>query len=145
MGCFLAIVAAGCGDTNQPRSAGQVGQQLLADVGDLCRHFQFMKNKAPRSLADLNTVRHMAGNGFEAIRVGKVVLLYGATLPDTGEEPVEAGADQVLAYEKPVPESGGYVLMLNRVVKKMSAEEFKAAPRPAGAIASDVSPANGKS
>ena len=34
---------------------------------------------------------------------------------------------EVLAYEKKVPDSGGLVLMLDRTIKEMSREEFKAA------------------
>lgn len=53
----------------------------------------------------------------------------GATLPDTKEEPGQSTAPEILAYGKEVPESGGYVLLLDRTVKKMTAEEFRAAPK----------------
>jgi hypothetical protein len=132
MMCSLAFLVAGCGGQNAPRTPDEWDQDNLTQVGELYRHYQFTKKKPPQSFADLNAVRTLAGNGYESIRTGNVVLLYGATLPDTGEEPGEAGSDQVLAYRKEVPESGGYVLMLNRSVKKMTAEEFKAAPRPPG-------------
>ena len=36
---------------------------------------------------------------------------------------------EVLAYEKQVPDSGGNVLMLDRSVKKMTADEFKSAKK----------------
>ncbi len=130
--CCLAILAAGCGPSNQPRTADQVGQDNLAQVGELYRHFQFSKKKPPQKLADFNLVRTLGGNGFEALRSGNIVLLYNATLPDTDEDTGHAETGEVLAYQKQVPESGGYVLMLNRTIKKMTAEEFKAAPRPAG-------------
>ncbi|WP_168221819.1 hypothetical protein [Aquisphaera giovannonii] len=40
---------------------------------------------------------------------------------------------EVLAYGKDVPTAGGPVLLLNRSIRTMTREEFKAAPRPAGA------------
>jgi hypothetical protein len=76
---------------------------------------------------DLSAVTSMAANGYEAVKNGSVVLRYGAALPDTKEEPGDAVSDEVLAYQKQVPESGGKVLMLDRRVKTMSAEEFKSA------------------
>ena len=68
----------------------------------------------------------------KSLRSGSIVLLYNATLPDTDEDPGHAESTEVLAYEKQVPETGGYVLLLNRVIRNMTADEFKAAPRPAG-------------
>ena len=38
----------------------------------------------------------------------------------------------MLAYHKDVPEKGGEVLMQDGTAKKMTAEEFQAAPKPAG-------------
>jgi hypothetical protein len=58
-----------------------------------------------------------------------VVLLYGALLADTKEEPGDGSSSEVLAYQKDVPQSGGKVLMLDRTVKSMTAEEFKSAKK----------------
>jgi hypothetical protein len=140
----LAILASGCGGSNEPRTPDQVDQDNLSQVGELYRHYQFTKKKPPQKFADLNTVRTLGGNGYEAIRTGNIVLLYGATLPDTAEEPGETGSDQVLAHQKDVPSNGGYVLMLNRTVKKMTAEEFQTAPKPAGATAGNRAPSQKK-
>ena len=129
----LAVLAAGCSGTNQPRTVDQVGQDNLIEVGELYRHYQFTKKKAPQRLSDFNTLRTMGSNGYEALRAGKIVLCYNATLPDTDEEPGQSESNEVLAYEKDAPENGGYVLLLNRKIKKMGADELKAAPRPAGA------------
>ena len=72
------------------------------------------------------------------------MLRYNAKLPDMDEEPGHADSNEVLAYQKEVPENGGYVLMLNRVVKKMTADEFKAAPAPAGSKEGGSEPADKK-
>ena len=42
-------------------------------------------------------------------------------------EPSSPESDEVLAYWKTVPEKGGPVLMLDRRLRRMTAEEFKAA------------------
>ena len=142
--CFLALLVAGCGGPSGPRNVDQVGQDNLTEVGELYRHYQFTKQKPPQKLGDLNTLRSMGGNGFEALSSGKIVLRYNATLPDTDEDPGHAESNEVLAYEKEVPANGGYVLLLNRTVKKMSADEFKAAPVPAGSKEGSPEPAGKK-
>jgi hypothetical protein len=128
--CCLAFLTAGCGGpANGPLSPDQEVTSNLLEVGELYRLYQVGKNKPPKALADLTSVRSQAANGFEALKSGKIVLQYGATLTDTSEDPGQGSSDQVLAYEKQVPETGGKVLMLNRAVKNMTAEEFKAAPK----------------
>jgi len=64
---------------------------------------------------------------FGAIRSGQVVVRWQATLPDTEAEPTSPESDEVLAYWKAVPQEGGPVLMLDRRLRRMTAEEFKAA------------------
>jgi hypothetical protein len=142
--CCLALLAAGCSDPNQPRTVDRVDQDNLIEVGELYRHYQFTKQKPPQQLSDFNTLRSMAGNGYEALRAGTIVLRYNATLPDTDEDPGHAESNEVLAFQKQVPENGGYVLLLNRTIKNMTADEFKAAPRPAGSTDGNPAPAGKK-
>jgi hypothetical protein len=139
--CCLALLAAGCGGSNQATTPDQADQIRLTQVGELCRQYQFMKKKPPQKLADLGLVQSMGANGYEALRSGDIVLLYSATLPDLKEDPGHVESSEILAYQKQVPESGGYVLLLNRTIKKMTAEEFKSAPRPAGAKEGTPEPA----
>ncbi|HEV3167238.1 MAG TPA: hypothetical protein VGZ22_24730 [Isosphaeraceae bacterium] len=127
--CCLALFVTGCGVSNRPPTKEEEDDGVIAQVGELYRNYQLTKNKPPDKLADLTAVRSMAGNGFEAVSSGKVVLRYGATLPDTKEEPGRSSSEEVLAYQKQVPESGGKVLLLNRTVKAMTADEFKAATK----------------
>jgi hypothetical protein len=47
----------------------------------------------------------------------------------------------VLAYEKNVPNEGGRVLLLNRTIKTMTPEEFKAATRASTSNSSGGPPA----
>ncbi len=124
---LAALAACGCGSTHQPLTPDQEKAHTLLQVGEMVRSYQISKNKPPDRFADLGSVRAVAGNGYEAVRTGEVVLLYGTPLSDTNEEPGQSKSDEVLAYQKQVPESGGEVLMLDRSVRTMTADEFKAA------------------
>jgi hypothetical protein len=125
--CLAALLAAGCGGSNPPITKEQGEEYLLTQVGELCRYYQFAKSKPPTKLDDFATIKTQATNGYEALRSGTVILRFGATLPDLAEDPGQSSSEEVLAYMKEVPESGGKVLLLNRTVKTMTPEEFKAA------------------
>jgi hypothetical protein len=129
----LTLCTAGCG-SDAPKPAAPDAQQRIAlnDVGELYRIYQLRTKKPPRSPKDLEASEMGGPNGMAAIRNSDVIVQWGATLPDLGEEPGAGSSKEVLAYEKKVPEQGGLVLMLDRTVKTMTPEEFKAAPKPAG-------------
>ena len=55
------------------------------------------------------------------------MVLWGSGVQGEGE--AAAGGGEVVAYEKDVPASGGYVLLTSGQVKKMTADEFQAAPK----------------
>ncbi len=80
-----------------------------------------------KALKDLAAFGNATPSGFEAIRKGDVLVRYGATLPDTAEEPTSPASDEILAYAKDVPQQGGPVLTLDRRIRTMTADEFKAA------------------
>jgi hypothetical protein len=142
--CGVVLAAAGCGGpANPPASPEEMKQTALSDVGELYRMYVTMKQKPPQKLTDFTPMEKMSPTGYQAVRSGDVVVRYGATLPDTGEEPGKVSSDEVLAYEKAVPESGGQVLMLNRTVRTMTADEFKAA-RLAGTTSSEPVKAQAK-
>jgi hypothetical protein len=99
---------------------------LLEDVNYLLHRAMKPNGDAAARLADLEPGRAMYPRGYEAVKSGEVVVLWGT--PMQSEE--EAGKDTaVVAYEKNVPTEGGYVLMSAGTVKKMTAEEFAAAPK----------------
>jgi hypothetical protein len=111
-------------------------QTALSDVGELYRLYTIDKKKAPTKVADFAPLEAVNPTGLRAIRDGEVIVRLGATLPDTGEEPGKVHADEVLAYEREVPASGGNVLMLDRTIRRMAPDEFKSA-RLAGTSSSD--------
>ncbi len=128
--CLLSLVAAGCGGSSgRPLSKDDGDELTLTQVGELCRNYQFAKKKGPDKLTDLSGQKTQGANGYDALTSGKIVLLYGATLPNLNEDPGEGPDDEVLAYMAEVPQSGGKVLMLNRTIKTMSADDFKSAKK----------------
>ena len=144
---FLAVLpawAAGCGSGAAPVALPDAKERLaLNDVGELYRIYQLRTKKAPKSPKDLEASEMGGPAGLRAIRNKDVVVRWGAILPDLGEEPGVGGTGEVLAYEKKVSEQGGLVLMLDRTVKPMTAEEFQSA-KLAGTGSSDVEEAKGK-
>src|SRR5690242_12197106 len=94
MACCLALLAAGCGGPNRPMTPEQGQEGILTQVGEMYLAYQMSKNKPPGKLDDFASVRAVAGNGYEAVRSGDVVLRYGATLPDTKEEPGQSASDE---------------------------------------------------
>jgi len=128
--CGLAIVTAGCG--GGPSGGGTPDpaareQAALKEVGELYRIYVFSTKKPPGKLPDLAPLKTAAPNGFGALKAGDIVVRYGAMMTDTNEGPANTPSDEILAYEKKAPESGGQVLMLDRTIKAMTADEFKAA------------------
>lgn len=118
----------GCGSGPAPE-AMVIENQSLADVGEAYRVTTIANGRPPRKIDELLTAEGVGGNGLGLVRTGEILVRLDATLPSTGEEPGDGSSPEVLAYYKSVPESGGYVLMLDRSIKKMTAAEFASAPK----------------
>jgi hypothetical protein len=100
---------------------------LLGDVNDLLRAASGASGHMPTKLADVERHKNMFPRGYEAVKSGNVVVLWGT--PAQGEGDIGKASEAVVAYEKQVPTEGGYVLLSAGSVKKMTAEEFAAAPK----------------
>ncbi|MHC5537021.1 hypothetical protein ACYOEI_01965 [Singulisphaera rosea] len=130
LGCWAGMLAAaGCGPQNVQYTADQAEEMKLLEVGEVLREYQLFKNSPPKAIKDLMKASGSSPGGYEAVRSGDVVVHWDAALPDTNERPGVNPSDKVLAYVKRVPKEGGPVLMLDRTVRRMSAEEFQAAPK----------------
>lgn len=135
----LAWCVAGCGSGAPKVGTPEAGtEEALRQVGESYRSYTATKNKPPQKVADLMILRQAEQAGAAAIKNGSVVVLWDAKMNDLSEDGSKDPADEILAYEKDVPAQGGQVLMLNRTIKKMTADEFKAAKKagketPAGA------------
>ncbi len=103
----------------QQTSFDEVKQMLELRKGDA-------PGKSITKVADFAKYEKLLPNGLYKLKSGEIVFLFGAPVQ-------EGGTDTILAYEKQAPESGGYVLMQDgTTVKKLTAEEFKAAKKAPG-------------
>jgi hypothetical protein len=140
----LGLMAAGCGGpASNPLTKEGEGALALNDVGELYRVYTAQNKKPPTKLTDLVPMEPMSPMGMRAIESGDVIVRFGATMTETEEGPARTSSDEVLAFQKDVPNTGGQVLMLDRTVRSMSPEEFKAA-KLAGTSSSEVVAAKGK-
>jgi hypothetical protein len=133
----IALGAIGC-DASTATSPQTVKERPIKQVGEVYRNYLRDTHKPPMSAKDFNRYAQMAPAGCQAVRDGSVKVFWGVALSDLSDAPSSDSADEVLAYEKQVPTEGGTVLMKNRTVRTMTAEEFKAAAKPAGATTEEV-------
>jgi len=127
----LGLFAAGCGGDakNEPSTKNEMDTIALNDVGELYRTYTAQNHKPPQKLDDFAPMEMMSPTGLSALRRGDVVVRWGATMSETEEGPAKVSSPEVLAYFKDVPEKGGAVLLLDRTIKSMTPDEFKAAPK----------------
>jgi hypothetical protein len=109
---------------------------VLFEIGDMINSYQLEHKKPPQKVKDLAAFSETLPTGLGAARRGDVVVFWGVAPVESGSAGPEA--QEILAYLKETPESGGGVLTRDLTVKSLTAEEFKAAPKAAGTI-EDVS------
>lgn len=127
---FIMAAVAGCGgSSNTPPTAERTEEMHLEQVAEMLREYQLTHGSPPKTLKQLRANPGAALGGFELVNSGDIIVVLGATLPDTKEEAGGSPDQGVLAYGKDVPTKGGPVLLLNRTVRPMTADEFKAAPQ----------------
>lgn len=121
-GCGSQATGPGSGDSVEDRFA----VNALYEVAELMRFRETEAKQPAASAADFAKYEKGLPIGYKQIQDGNIVVVWGAKVD-------ESASDKVIAYEKKAPESGGYVLMADgKTVKKMTADEFKAAPKAAG-------------
>ncbi len=127
IGSFLAFILCGCGAPPEiPAVPSDEGG--LKQFGELYRNYTARNKRPPTSLKELA----VKGQGYpiavEQLKSGELVVEWGAPLAPEGDS-----TTGVLAYAKSVPERGGPVLLRDGwTIKRMTADEFKAAPKAAG-------------
>jgi len=114
-------LAAGCNDSKGTLSADAVRKLALEELGRMLKDLPADGRKPPARLAELEPVEPMIPTAGPMIRSGDLVYLWGAGYA--------AGGNKVVAHEKAAPTEGGYVLLEDGSVKKMSAGEFQSAPK----------------
>jgi hypothetical protein len=129
---LVSLAATGCGGpATVADSASKPNTGALEEVGELYRSVGAVKKKPPTSMKDLERSRDVFLLGYRAIEQGDVIVYWGVSVL-SGDQTT----DEILAYTAEVPTKGGPVLLKNGTVKTMTADEFKAAPKPAGPTSS---------
>jgi hypothetical protein len=122
----LVFGAVGCSGSGGKGVDQTAAQGALAEVADMLRATTQTNGKGPAKLSDLNTMQSMYARGYQAVKSGEVVIIWGHGVKAEGES---ATGGEIVAYEKNAPTAGGYVLFTSGEVKEMTADEFKAAPK----------------
>lgn len=125
----LALLAAGCSSSATNAPAGSDNRAVVGEVGGLLGAYTGEFRKGPQKLADVARYENGYPLGFEAVKSGEVVVVWGARVTVEEGGGVDPNATGVAAYEKKVPADGGFVLLQNGTVKEMTAAEFAAAPK----------------
>jgi hypothetical protein len=134
---LAAILPLGCStSTVGPESTEQL---KILQVGQLFHMFQKGQKSPPTGIKDFARLGSNLPAALSSLRSHDVLVYWGVGLSDGPE-----AASTVLAYQKDVPEKGGEVLMQDGTARKMTAEEFQAAPKPAGATTDDSTSAKKK-
>ena len=123
---FLPACGKNAGDAGTPEENMQHFE--LHEIGSLYNVYVTEKHRAPNSVNELKTYEVGFPTGFAALQTGKCVAVWGVDLEKSANK-----GSLVLAYQKEVPTQGGLVLLANQTIKKMTPEEFKAAPKGKGA------------
>jgi hypothetical protein len=124
--CGIAILPVGCSSGSAEKSPTREWDVSddLTEVGYMIRSYVASSNgKGPKTIQDLAKFSLEGARGFESLKAGKIVVVWGGTIAGEGGE---GGSEKVLAYEKDAATSGGFVLFENGKVKKLSASEFQA-------------------
>lgn len=130
---FALTFAPGCGsDPNPPNSPELYNNTVLYEIGDMINTYQIQHKKPPQGVRDLAAFADSLPTGLGAARRGDVVVLWGVAPVESGSPGPEG--QEVLAYLKETPESGGGVLTRSLQIKSLTAAEFQAAPKAAGKI-----------
>lgn len=124
-GCAL-VVGAGCSKTGGAAGSGDAQETTFREVADLIRATTQPNGKGPARVADFDRLESTYYSGYQAVKSGDVVVVWGAGMKGEG---ATGKGGEVIAYEKDAPTNGGYVLLTGGEVKKMSASEFQSAPK----------------
>ena len=122
---LAVIAAAGCSSSGTPGQSPAPGvSDNLSEVAGLLRDYTTEFQKGPGKLADLAKNQPLYPRGYQAVKAGTIVVVWGVRMPQQGQ-----GGTGVIAYEKKAETEGGAVLLENGEVKNLSASEFASAPR----------------
>lgn len=121
----VALWAVGCAGGKPEATGNQIDcQAALEEFGQMLQLFAQNGQRPPNTPAELEKTGAAAPVGTAAVIRGEVVYVWG-----TGLKSAPDAAGTVLAYEKAADTSGGWVLTQGGQVKRMTADEFRSAPK----------------
>jgi len=121
IGIGSLIILNGCGGSTDTTNAHDMSNKdRLNELSELWSLAQVDLNHPPAQLQELARYNRAGGFAYRAVADGELVVYWGASL---------GKGDAVLAYEKNAPTAGGWVLLQDRSVKQLSAQEFQSAAK----------------
>jgi hypothetical protein len=125
---LFVTATVGCGSDPSKRDPnvnyGPSNKDMLIDFGAMLKAYIKENKRAPSKVADFDRYAPAFSGAEEGLRTKTVIYQWGQPISTDAK-----AAGTVLAYEKEAEASGGWVLMQDGNIKKMSADEFKAAPK----------------
>jgi hypothetical protein len=94
----------------------------LQQIWMMYRLYAKEKKRPPMKLADLRLYERVAPAGAATVARGEFVVRWGTKLVEEDQS-----SSIVVAYEKNAPQEGGFVLLANGKIQKMTASECQAA------------------
>ena len=119
--CLVALSLLGCGaeEENPAATGAPEAKQSLEDLASLLKYCGEQKRALPRAVADIEPIEPLFQAAYLGLARNDIVYVWGANLNP-------AASDKVLAYEKAVESSTGWVLLQDGTLKSMPAAEFTA-------------------
>ncbi len=118
---LLSLV--GCGGKKEfvGDAAEASKRSRLAEIHDLVFTYAKSHKQPPKKISDLQPLEKVNPAGLRALKDKTIILIYGVS-PDED-------SDSILAYEANADKDGGLALLANGDVKKVSADQVKAAAK----------------
>ena len=111
----------GCDSVPSDQEVRGGNQDALEELSATLKMMAGDKKQPPQKMAQFKEIEPELPIAAPLIKEGDIIYIWGAAY--------EAGSNKVIAYEKTVTTDGGSVLLQDGTVKKMTADEFKAAPK----------------
>lgn len=119
---FAAVMGCSPSANQAPASPEQSRESVLHELANLLRTAAGTQAKIPAKVSELAPFSAGGPLAYDAVQKGDIIVLWGASLP--GEGDAASAPEAIIAHEKVAPTEGGYVLLQNGQVKKVTAQEF---------------------
>jgi hypothetical protein len=120
---FSLLSSFGCGGNESTQSSGQGGptaEAALKDLVELLKSAEVEKKKVPTRLEELQPFEGIYLGACMGIQQKQITYIWGSKL---------SGGSAIIAHDSNAEKDGGFVLLQDGTVKKMTADEFKAAEK----------------